>query len=166
MLGLVLLLDLSPRLIRAEEAGAVVERRVFPEAGPSGADAGPLFLPISADLSGIDFVIPIDLEHPDRRLYYSAMACGGVAVGDLNGDGWPELFFSAGPVANRLYRHLGEGGTPRFAEMAAAAGVAEAESWCNGAAMADVDSDGDLDLFICRYDEPNRLYLNESKSSS
>ena len=151
-------------MIRAEEAVVVVERRVFPEAGASGADAGPLFLPMAADLSGIDFVIPIDLEHPDRRLYYSAMACGGVAVGDLNGDGWPELFFSAGPVANRLYRHLGEGGTPRFAEMAAAAGVAEAESWCNGAAMADVDSDGDLDLFICRYDEPNRLYLNESKS--
>ena len=164
LLGLVPLLDLSPRMIRAEEAGAVVERRVFPEAGASRADAGPLFLPMAADLSGIDFVIPIDLEHPDRRLYYSAMACGGVAVGDLNGDGWPELFFSAGPVANRLYRHLGEGGTPRFAEMAAAAGVAEAESWCNGAAMADVDSDGDLDLFICRYGEPNRLYLNESKS--
>jgi enediyne biosynthesis protein E4 len=163
LLGFVPVLEPSLTRLWAEEAVAVAELRVFPAPGAPEADRGPLFRPVPADQSGLDFIIPIDLEHPERRLYYSAMACGGVAVGDLDGDGWPELFFSAGPVANRLYRHFGEGGVPRFEDMAAAAGVAEAESWCNGSAMADVDGDGDLDLFVCRYDEPNRLYLNESK---
>lgn len=163
MLGLVLALELSALPVRAQEGTDLTERRTFPGANPAAQGEGPLFRPVPADQSGLDFVIPIDLEHPDRRLYYSAMACGGVAAGDLDGDGWPELFFSAGPVANRLYRHLGEGDTPKFVESAVVAGVAEAESWCNGSAMADIDGDGDLDLFVCRYDEPNRLYLNESK---
>ncbi len=163
LLGLVPAMDLAQSGLLAQEAPGVVEKRRFSESDSAAAGGGPLFRPIPAEESGLDFVIPIDLEHPERRLYYSAMACGGIAVGDLDGDGWPDLFFSAGPVANRLYRHLGEPGVPRFTDLAVAAGVAEEGSWCNGAAMADIDGDGDLDLFICRYDEPNRLYLNESK---
>lgn len=163
VLGLAPALLVAALSLSAQENHGVTERRVFPGAAGAAPEDGPLFRTVPAEQSGLDFLIPIDLGHPERRLYYSAMSCGGISAGDLDGDGWPELFFSAGPVANRLYRHLGEGDSPRFVDAAVAAGVAEEGSWCNGAAMADIDGDGDLDLFICRYDEPNRLYLNESK---
>jgi len=139
----------------------MTEIRRFPAPGAADAPDAPLFEVLAADQSGLDFVIPIDTNHPDKRLYYSAMACGGVAAGDLDGDGWPDLFFAAGPVPNRLYRNTGEGGGPRFLEVADAA-VADAESWSTGAVLVDIDGDGALDIYVCRYDEPNRLYLNES----
>lgn len=156
----------SPPPISAEEAPGLREVAVFPAAAetppqlPKGA--GPLFRAVPPGESGLDFVIPIDTNHPDKRLYYSAMACGSVAAGDLDGDGRPDLLFAAGPVPNRLYRNLGGEGSLRFADETEAAGLAEAGSWCTGASFADVDGDGRLDIYLCRYDEPNRLYLNES----
>lgn len=146
----------------ANDPEGIAELRLFPAPVGEENPNEPLFRSVPPSESGLDFVIPIDTSHPDRRLYYSTMACGGVAAGDLDGDGWPELFFSTGPVANRLFHHLGERGVPGFSECAAEAGVDDPDSWCAGSAMADVDGDGDLDLFVCRYDQPNRLFLNES----
>jgi len=72
----------------------------------------------------------------------------GVAVGDVDGDGLSDLFFTA-VGANRLYRNLGAG---RFEDMTATAGVAGADdSWSTGAAFLDYDRDGDLDLFVANY---------------
>lgn len=78
----------------------------------------------------------------------------GVAVGDLDNDGDPDLFVS-NVGADRLYRNDGEGG---FEEVGEAAGVA-GEGWSSGAAFLDFDRDGLLDLFVARY-----LDWNESKS--
>ena len=71
----------------------------------------------------------------------------GVAVGDVEGDGDPDLFITA-VGANRLFRN--DGGI--FTDVTAKAGVAgEADGWGTSAGFFDADGDGDLDLFVLDY---------------
>ncbi|HMB52797.1 MAG TPA: CRTAC1 family protein [Thermoanaerobaculia bacterium] len=71
----------------------------------------------------------------------------GVAVGDYDNDGDPDLFFTA-VGANRLY----ENRDGRYTEVTATAGVAgEPEAWSTAAAFFDYDNDGDLDLYVANY---------------
>jgi hypothetical protein len=70
-----------------------------------------------------------------------------VACGDYDGDGDVDLFL-AGVGENRLYAN--EGG--RFRDVTATAGLAgEPDAWNTSAGFCDLDGDGDLDLFVCRY---------------
>ncbi|MDE0660419.1 MAG: CRTAC1 family protein [Gammaproteobacteria bacterium] len=72
----------------------------------------------------------------------------GVATGDYDGDGFVDVFVTA-VGENRLYRNLGG---ERFADATAEARVAGSpEAWSTSAAFADIDDDGDLDLFVCNY---------------
>jgi hypothetical protein len=71
----------------------------------------------------------------------------GVAVADYDGDGWTDLFLTA-VGENRLLRNVGG----RFHDVTDSAGVAgEVGAWSTGAAFADIDRDGDLDLFVVNY---------------
>jgi hypothetical protein len=82
---------------------------------------------------------------------------------DVNGDNYQDLYVVNGryPVGepNRLYLNDGDG---TFREVARAAGVAD-NNWGLGAAFADIDNDGDLDLFVSNYVGRNGLYLNNGK---
>jgi len=77
----------------------------------------------------------------------------GLAIGDYDADGLPDLFVAAvGP--DRLFRNLGGG---RFADATATAGVAGGDSeWGTSCGFLDADGDGDLDLFVCNYVEWSR----------
>jgi hypothetical protein len=90
--------------------------------------------------------------------WYSA----GVAVGDFDADGFPDVFINAfGP--HRLYRNQGDG---TFTEIGAASGV-DADSWGTSAAFFDYDNDGLLDLYCCHYAlwtlETNRFCGDQSR---
>jgi hypothetical protein len=70
----------------------------------------------------------------------------GVAVGDYNGDGFPDLYVTQYP-RSILYRNNGDG---TFTDVTANAGVA-APGWSSSAVWFDYDNDGRLDLFVCRF---------------
>ncbi len=122
--------------------------------------SGKLFSSLTVEETGIDFVNPIDISHPMKRLYHSGFVCGGVAIGDVNGDGKADLFLNSGPLKNRLYLQEDD---LRFSDATATSGVSQEDVWSTGVTMVDVNSDGNLDLFICNYDSPNQLYLNDGK---
>jgi enediyne biosynthesis protein E4 len=70
----------------------------------------------------------------------------GVAVGDYNGDGFPDLYVTQYP-RSILYRNNGDG---TFTDVTEKAGVA-APGWSSSVVWFDYDNDGRLDLFVCRF---------------
>jgi hypothetical protein len=71
----------------------------------------------------------------------------GVAVGDYDNDGFPDIFITA-VGQNRLFRNTGRG---RFVDVTRAAGLAGRSAFSTSAMWVDVDRDGHLDLFVCNY---------------
>lgn len=82
----------------------------------------------------------------------------GVALGDVDGDGWCDVYFCRLEGPNVLYRNLGNW---MFQDITAAAGVACAEQFSTGALLADVEGDGDLDLLVNSASGGTRLFLND-----
>ena len=71
----------------------------------------------------------------------------GVAVGDFDNDGQPDLFVTRWR-SYALYRNRGDG---TFEDVTDRAGFGGDRDWPTSAAFADLDNDGDLDLYVCHY---------------
>jgi len=82
-------------------------------------------------------------------------------MGDVDGDGRPDLYFCQIGGPNRLYRNLGEW---KFEDITERAGVACIGQYSSGAVLADVDGDGDLDLLVNAYGKGTRLFLNNARA--
>ncbi len=81
----------------------------------------------------------------------------GVAVADVDGDGHEDLYFTTQLGRNQLWRNLGDG---TFEDWTAKAGVALGERVSVTASFADVDNDGDADLFVTTVNDGNVLFEN------
>ena len=86
----------------------------------------------------------------------------GVALGDFDGDGRPDIYLTGSDIANKLYRNLGN---LKFEDVTDKAGVDgrinDTLVWSSGASFADIDNDGDLDLYVCNMSASNLLYVNQ-----
>ena len=82
----------------------------------------------------------------------------GVCAGDVDGDGWVDLYFCGLDGPNKLYRNLGGW---RFEDITEQAGVACAALDATGATFADVDGDGDLDLIVNSLCGGTHIFLND-----
>lgn len=85
----------------------------------------------------------------------------GVAVGDVDNDGYPDVFLTNYEGDNRLLRNTGD----RFEDVTEKAGLRSESKWATSAGFLDYDNDGDLDLFVVRYvdfeiENPHRVFRN------
>ncbi|MCB0577624.1 MAG: VCBS repeat-containing protein, partial [Saprospiraceae bacterium] len=117
--------------------------------------------------TGIDFSndLPDEDASDDMNIvhylyYYNG---GGVAAGDLNNDGLPDLYFAANRGGNKLY--INKGGF-KFEDATERAGAGGTGSWKTGVSLADVNADGWLDIYICQvgryksFEGKNQLLIN------
>ncbi|MDB6039416.1 MAG: ASPIC/UnbV domain protein, partial [Verrucomicrobiales bacterium] len=81
----------------------------------------------------------------------------GVAVGDFDQDGWPDIFFCGLESPNALYRNLGNW---QFQDVTAEAGLGSEQS-SRGAVFADIDGDGFPDLLVSTVNRGVRCYINQ-----
>ncbi len=130
----------------------------------------PIFSLLPSSQTGIHFINHIsDSEAPgilDYLYYYNG---GGVAVGDVNNDGLPDLYFTANKKGgNKLYINKGN---YQFQDVTAKANVAGTADWCTGVTMADVNNDGYLDIYVCavagklNLKGHNMLYINNGNGT-
>ena len=125
----------------------------------------PVFELLSAERTGVSFANTITTSdslnvQTDVYVYNGA----GVAVGDVDNDGLPDIFFAGNMVSSRLY--LNKGGM-RFDDVTERAGV-RTSRWATGATMVDIDNDGYLDIYVSvsgpewskPEDRANLLFIN------
>lgn len=84
----------------------------------------------------------------------------GVALGDVDGDGWCDIYLCGLDTDNFLFRNLGNW---QFQDVTGSAGVSCKGQDCTGAVFADVDGDGDLDLLVSSLGGGVRLFQNDGK---
>ena len=82
----------------------------------------------------------------------------GIAVADVDGDGLLDVYFVSQAGGNALWRNLGGG---KFEDITASAGVAVAGKICVSASFADIDNDGDPDLYVTTVRGGNGLFEND-----
>jgi len=130
-----------------------------------------LFESLPASRTHITFANTLEKKKMFNILYYLYYYNGGgVATGDINNDGLPDIYFAANSKGkNKLYLNKGNF---NFEDITAAAGVAGTADWNTGVAMADVNNDGYLDIYVStvssRYglQGHNELFINNGPGSN
>jgi enediyne biosynthesis protein E4 len=124
----------------------------------------PVFSKLSSDQSGVKFTNTVtntkDFNILTYRNYYNG---GGVAIGDINNDGFSDIFFTSNLGDNKLYLNKGN---MKFEDISQKAGITSKDAWSTGVVMVDINNDKLLDIYVCNagYKDGivphNELYVN------
>jgi hypothetical protein len=129
-----------------------------------------LFSLLPAEQTGIHFENKVadtdSLNILDYLYYYNG---GGVAIGDINNDGLPDIYFTSNQGSNKLYLNKGNF---KFEDITDKAGVQGKGNWKTGVTIADVNGDGLLDIYVSEVGKyknlqgRNELFINNGLSPS
>ena len=124
-----------------------------------------LFRLLPADETGIHFNNRVeDTKEFNIFKYRNFYNGAGVAIGDVNHDGHPDIFFTSNQHENQLYINKGNW---KFEEVASKSGLTSIHHWHTGVSMVDINGDGWLDIYVCNGgdvkgdDRANELYINQ-----
>lgn len=131
--------------------------------------ASPVFELLDATETGIDFNNEVkDTKDFNIFRYRNFYNGGGVAIGDINNDGLPDIYFSSNQKDNKLYLNQGN---LKFKDITDSAGVKGIHKWHTGVTMADINGDGWLDIYVSNSgdingdDRSNELYINQKNGT-
>lgn len=139
-------------------------------AGCNSEKKKPFFESLPASKTGISFINHVEDKDNFNILYYLYFYNGaGVATGDINNDGLPDIYFSANSKGNnKLYLNKGNF---VFEDITDSAGVVGTADWCTGVTMADINADGFLDIYVSASSQHhglqgrNQLYINNGNNT-
>ncbi len=130
----------------------------------NGAGSKQLFQLLDPEKTGIDFVNEVeDGENFNILTYRNFYNGGGVAIGDINNDSLPDIYFTANQKKNKLYLNKGNF---VFEDITEKAGVGGKMAWSTGVTMVDINNDGFLDIYVCNSGDvdgnlkKNELFIN------
>ena len=130
----------------------------------------PLFVQLPSSETNISFANNLEKKKMLNILYYLYYYNGaGVATGDINNDGLPDIYFAANSKGhNKLYLNKGDFKFEDITEQAKVAGTAD---WCTGVAIADVNNDGYQDIYVSTISGKyglaghNELFINNKNNT-
>ena len=128
-----------------------------------------LFELLPATETGISFANTVtDTREMNILNYHNFYNGGGVAIGDINNDGKPDIFFTSNQGDNKLYLNKGN---LKFEDITVKAKLTSIHKWHTGVTMVDINGDGWLDIYVCNAgimpgdDRANELYINQKDGS-
>jgi len=144
------------------ETAPLVGHKLNPRSGPAGKTMFTLLPPEATGVRTENQYADPQMKGALFQQYNGGSIGTGVAIGDFDNDGRPDVFVVSKTESCRLFRNLGDF---KFEDVTDKAGVGDkgdaAKIWKFGATFADVNNDGLLDIYVCRYNAPNLLYINQ-----
>src|SRR5208283_2403313 len=143
----------------ADPAGAITSKPLAPHPFPRGKT---MFVEMPAEETGVR----TENRYADPRMrgdlyeeFETSSVGTGIAIGDYDGDGLPDIYVVSKTEGCRLFHNLGG---YKFEDVTEKAGVGATPGvWNQGATFVDIGNSGRLDIYVCRTNAPNLLYVNQ-----